>query len=114
MRNPVYNFHFLKVETMNYFYPNARLARKVYALCAAGKNVFEICEILAPEYDNHVWKAYDAVQPIYASEKAKIAFAKAYLMNVLSKKGYKRKEIALLFDCTPQRCGQIIKSYQKA
>ena len=87
---------------------NAILANKVLSGCAAGKNLFQICEELAPEFDHHVWAAYDAIYPIYNSEKAKIHYAKTYLIKVLHEYGFKKKEIAKISGLTQQRCGQII------
>lgn len=87
----------------------ARFAREVLALCAQGYNEFDICEKLSDWFDNQPWRTYCAVVPIYNSEKAKKAYAKAYLIRALSENGFNNVQISKIAGYTPQRCGQILK-----
>lgn len=91
------------------FLSRARFAREVICYFAQGKNLFDICELMADYFENKPWAAYDAILPIYRSEKAKKAYARAYLVRALADAGFKNTQISKIAGYTPQRCGQILK-----
>lgn len=96
-------------DRSNYDFLNrARAMNSILSRLSEGKTVYDICDEFAPVFGSH-WRAYDAIVLDCRQERAKKAYAKAYLIRALADNGFNNSQIAKIAGYTPQRCGQILK-----
>ena len=90
----------------------ANRQRKIYALFARGLNSLEVAEKMQDEFGG-IWQAYNFIAHYRAFENYKVQYARAYLVNTLTKKtDLSYREIGKISGYSAGRVSQIAHTFK--
>lgn len=89
----------------------ANRMRFIYECFGRGLNSWETAEECKDLFGS-VWDAYNFISDYRNREQESIRYARGYLVKKLALNGFKNVEIAKITGYSPQRCGQIARSFK--
>lgn len=89
----------------------ANMMRAIYECFGRGLNSWETAEE-CQRYFCSVWDAYNFISDYRNREQESIRYARGYLVKKLALNGFKNVEISKITGYSPQRCGQIARSFK--
>lgn len=90
----------------------ANRMRFIYECFSRGLNSWETAEECKDMFGS-VWDAYNFIASYRNREQESIRYARGYLVKKLALNGFKNVEIAKITGYSPQRCGQIARTFKE-